>query len=281
MTHIVRTPTPPFWSHCGNLRIHQIPAAIDNLIWLIEYAPGRVAAVDGPSAVETLEYCEQHSLILDTIINTHTHGDHIGINRDLHKRGLLQNMRVLGASQRAHEIPGLTEKISDGDIVELGSVTGFAMQTDGHINGHISYVFSDLLFCGDTLFTGGCGYLFDGPPEAMYQSLQRLKALPLHTKICCAHEYTQDNLLFALSIEPNNTALQERAQECREIRQLGGCLVPSEKALEISTNPFLRWNSQEIINNLLQFFPALNPNSPAEVFAYTRKQKDSKAYRKQ
>ena len=153
------------------------------------------------------------------------------------------------------------------------------MQTDGHINGHISYVFSDLLFCGDTLFTGGCGYLFDGPPKAMYESLKRLKELPPHTKVCCAHEYTQDNLRFALFIEPQNNALQNRYQDCVQVRQQGRCLVPSTIALEKATNPFLRWDQPEIIQNLQKSFPSIDIDAPAEIFAYTRKSKDSKAYR--
>ena len=129
--------------------MHQIPAAQDNLVWLIEYHPGHVAAVDGPSAKETLLYCNDNNLILDTIINTHTHGDHIGINRDLSRRGLLKNMRVIGAKARYKEIPGITDMVEDGDSIFLGDIRGIAMRTDGHIDGHISYLFSDLLFCGE------------------------------------------------------------------------------------------------------------------------------------
>jgi len=280
MPHIVSIPTPTFASRCGFLHVHQVPAATDNLIWLIEYKKGHVAAVDGPSFREVRDYCSTYNLILDTIINTHTHADHIGINRDLQKQGLLTNMRVIGSLEREKDIPGITETVSDGDRVQLGEVTGIAMQTDGHINGHISYVFSDLLFCGDTLFTGGCGYLFDGPPKAMYESLQRLRELPSHTKVCCAHEYTQDNLLYALSIEPQNTELRHRYLNCLRIRQQGGCLVPSTIALEKSTNPFLRWENKEIIQHLKIHYPNMDIQNPADIFACIRKRKDSKAYKK-
>jgi hydroxyacylglutathione hydrolase len=279
MPHIVHHPHPPFLSSCKTLLVHQIPAATDNLIWLIEYKKGYVAAVDGPSAKEVLAYCAEHNLILDTIINTHTHGDHIGINLDLKKRGVLSQMRVIGAASRAADIPGITETVRDDDRIQLGSVTGQAMRTDGHINGHISYLFSDLLFCGDTLFTGGCGYLFDGPPKTMYESLKRLRALPQNTKVCCAHEYTQDNLLFARSMEPNNHALERRLDECIRIRKKGGTLVPSTLALECATNPFLRWDKEELFRTLQQENPLLKSNQEAEIFTATRRRKDSKKYR--
>ena len=279
MTHTVLHPHQPFSSACNSFRVHQVPAAQDNLIWLIEYTVGRVAAVDGPSAKEVLQYCNQHNLILDTIINTHTHGDHIGINRDLARRELLSNMRVIGARARQEDIPGINEMVVDGSEVILGACKGIAMRTDGHIDGHITYLFSDVLFCGDTLFTAGCGYLFDGPPTAMYNSLARLRALPPQTKVCCAHEYTIDNLLFALSIEPNNLALQKRYEEGRIRRDNGGTLIPSTMALECSTNPFLRWEQTEIIQSLQAQMPNIKLETPADIFAATRACKDSKRYR--
>lgn len=279
MIHTVQNPHPSFSSECGSFVVHQVPAAQDNLVWLIEYEKGRVAAVDGPSAKEVLGYCTHHNLSLDTIINTHTHGDHIGINRDLERKGLLKNIRVIGARSRCHEIPGITEMVQDGDIIQLGSISGMAWRTDGHINGHFSYVFSDVLFCGDTLFTGGCGYLFDGPPKAMQQSLLRLRSLPAHTKVCCAHEYTIDNLLFALSVEPSNTDLLRRYERGKQIREAGGTLVPSTIEMECKTNPFVRWEQKEIIDSLRIQMPNLPLDTPAQIFAATRKCKDSKRYK--
>ena len=279
MAHTVQQPNPPFLSSCKSITVHQIPAAQDNLIWLIEYKNGHVAAVDGPSAKEVLEYCTHNNLMLDTIINTHTHGDHIGINRDLAKRGLLENMRVIGAKARYKDIPGITDMVEDGDSVLLGGVRGLAMRTDGHIDGHISYLFSDVLFCGDTLFTGGCGYLFDGPAKAMYESLSRLRALPPQTKVCCAHEYTIDNLRFALSVEPNNHLLQQRYTHCLQERKKGKSLVPSTIKIERETNPFLRWDQPELQQSLSTEYPSLNLKEEAEVFTKTRQLKDSKKYR--
>lgn len=279
MNHTVQHPCLPFLSSCSRFRVHQVPAAQDNLIWLIEYNEGHVAAVDGPSAKEVLQYCNENNLTLDTIINTHTHGDHIGINRDLARKGLLGNMRVIGAKVRQQDIPGITEMVEDEDVVTLGTIQGVAMRTDGHINGHISYLFSDVLFCGDTLFTGGCGYLFDGPPQKMYESLSRLRDLDPSTKVCCAHEYTIDNLRFALSIEPSNLILQKRYEEGCKIRNAGGTLVPSTMELERQTNPFLRWEQREIIESLQKQLPNSSVNTSDEIFAATRACKDSKRYR--
>ncbi|MEC7984932.1 MAG: hydroxyacylglutathione hydrolase, partial [Myxococcota bacterium] len=271
---------PPFYSRCKNLKIHQIPAASDNLIWLIEYEPGFVAAVDGPSAKEVLIYCRQHALELTTIINTHTHGDHIGINRDLQRKGMLSKIRVVGSKSRRDQIPGITEGVEDGDQVQLGSACGTVFLTEGHIDGHVSYLFSDVLFCGDTLFTGGCGYLFDGPPSKMYHSLQRLASLPDHTKVCCAHEYTIDNLRFAISVEPQNTMLQERYHQTVSICQNGGSVVPSTMLDERQTNPFIRTESAELQENLQRFYPDLQTDDPVAVFTRCREHKNRKLYRR-
>ena len=172
-------------------------------------------------------YVAQRGLNLTTILTTHTHPDHIGIHRELAKRGALERLRVVGNASLAAAIPGLSEGVEDGSEVRLGELRGRAMLTEGHIDGHISYVFGDVLFCGDTLFAGGCGYLFDGPPAKMHASLARLAALADDTKVCCAHEYTEDNLRFAWSVEPDNEALAARIRQVWALRAEGGCTVPS------------------------------------------------------
>jgi len=277
--HSVTIPTPPFYSKCETLKIHQIPSAFDNLIWLIEYEKGLAAAVDGPSAKEVLHYCTQNDLRLTTIINTHTHPDHIGINKDLQRRGLLSSLRVVGAAKRATDIPGITECVQHGSKLQLGPVTGKAFLTEGHINGHMSYLFSNILFCGDTLFTGGCGYLFDGPPSKMYHSLKLLSSFPDDTKICCAHEYTLDNLLFALSIEPHNANLQQRYSHSQKVCGLGGSVVPSNMLEEKHTNPFLRLDSKELQQSLQKHYEDLDTNDPIAVFTKCREHKNKKYYR--
>ena len=210
------------------------------MVWLIEFEQGTVAAVDGPSAHEVIKYCSEHTLKLTTVLNTHTHGDHIGINKDLQSMGLLDAIAVYGAATRAHDIPGLTHPVDDGSVFMLGAHQVKVLRTEGHINDHMSFLIEDFVFCGDTLFSGGCGYLFDGPPQKMHDSLQRLANLSPETKVCCAHEYTEDNLRFALMVEPTNPDLLVRAQNVARIRSLGRSTLPSTIGLEKKTNPFIR-----------------------------------------
>ena len=265
--HVITQPSPPFSIAGGLGRVHQVLAASDNLCWLIEYKSGYVAVVDGPYISSVLDYCEAHQLTLTHILNTHTHGDHIGINRDAKRRGLLQSLEVWGAGKTADQIPGLTRGLQEGDQVQLGALTGEVWLTEGHLDGHISFVFDGALFCGDTLFCGGCGYLFDGPAEVMYESLLRFSTLPEETYVCCAHEYTQDNLHFALSVDPNNQDLKRRARDVLIRRSRGESTVPSRIGDELKTNPFLP--------NL----SSAERSYSAEHFAATRALKDRKRYR--
>jgi hydroxyacylglutathione hydrolase len=281
MPHVVTRPRAPVSVCAGRLTLHQIPAAHDNLIWLLaDDAEKTAAAVDGPNAAGVLAYCEAHDLRLTTIFNTHTHHDHIGINVDLAARGQLAALRVVGARARASEIPGLTEPVVDGDSVTFGGVPGRVMLTEGHIDGHVSYVFGEVLLCGDTMFAAGCGYLFDGPPAKMHDSLQRLAALPPETLVCCAHEYTQDNLRFAWSIDPDNEALARRIREVWDLRARGECSVPSTIAVERETNPFLRATVPEIAARLAAAMPDHDVSTPAGAFAAARALKDRKDYRR-
>lgn len=274
--HCVQKPVDDFQSSSGAYTIIQVPAASDNLVWLIQYAPGRCAAVDGPDAKNALEYAQARGLVLDTIINTHTHPDHIGINRDLKKRGLLQQMRVIGPASRRADVPGITEPVKDGDVVELGSSSGTALLTEGHIDGHTSFLFDDILFCGDALFTAGCGYLFDGPPESMHRTLQKLSALPKETKVCCAHEYTLDNLKFAWMLEPSNAKLKTRILKSIKTREAGECCVPSTIGEETETNPFMRTLSNELRESLSNHFQMdFQHETPRVVFKKTRALKDA------
>ncbi|MCA9574164.1 MAG: hydroxyacylglutathione hydrolase [Polyangiales bacterium] len=280
MDHVVTSPRAPFTTADGLLEVHQIPAARDNLVWLLRPTGGdEVAAVDGPDASAVLAYCEARGLRLTTILNTHTHGDHIGINRDLAKRGLLDGMRVVGAAATRDAIPGLTEAVSEGDTVRLGDATARVLLTEGHIDGHVSYVFSDALFCGDTLFAGGCGYLFDGPPAKMHASLGRLGQLPEGTRVCCAHEYTEDNLRFAFSVEPDNAALADRIRAVWALRARGECAVPSTVGEELRTNPFLRHHSATLRARVAEALPEQPRDTDEQVFAATRLLKNKGAYK--
>ncbi|MCA9615879.1 MAG: hydroxyacylglutathione hydrolase [Myxococcales bacterium] len=280
MTHDVTRPTPPFASSTGRFEVHQIPAAQDNLVWvLVCTQTGDAAVVDGPSANELLPYLEAKGIRLRVILNTHHHGDHVGVNADLKKRGLLEGMEVFGPAKKAAMVPGLTRGVGEGDVVNVGAVEGRVMLTEGHVDGHVSYVFDDVVFCGDTMFGAGCGYLFDGPPSKMHESLERLAALPPETRVCCAHEYTLDNLRFAWSVEPDNEALAERIRKARRIRAEGGSTVPSTVGLERSTNPFLRHHVDTLRAKVAAAMPDRPMGTAAEIFAATRALKDRKDYR--
>jgi len=280
MQHVVKQPTPAFRSHSGALEVHQVCAWQDNFVWVIVDVAGRSAAVvDGPDAGGALELCSRLGVSLTTVLNTHTHPDHIGINVDLERRGLLPSLEVVGSSRPASAIPGQTVSVTQGDTVRLGGVVGQVLLTEGHQNGHVSYLFEDLLFCGDTLFAGGCGYLFDGPASAMHTSLQTLAALPPQTRVCCAHEYTQDNLRFAWSVEPQNPALAERIRDVWARRAAGQSTVPSTIEDERATNPFVRVDSSEIAQRVAAAMPNVAMQTPAQVFAATRKLKDRKEYK--
>jgi len=261
------------------MTVHQLPAWRDNLVWILSVGD-EAAVVDGPPvADQVLEYCAANGLRLTTILNTHTHGDHVGINRDLAKRGLLDGLAVVGPGRAAAQVPGLTVGVDDGDVVEFAGVAGRVLLTEGHIDGHVSYLFEDLLFCGDTLFGAGCGYLFDGPPQKMHASLSRLAELPEDTRVCCAHEYTEDNLRFAWTIEADNPALADRIRYTWAIRATGGSSVPSTIGLERATNPFLRHQSEGLVARVKAAMPDRDLASPASVFAATRALKDRKDYK--
>ena len=281
MSHVVTRPTAPFSSSDGRITVHQIPAWVDNLVWLVSCnATGETAVVDGPpEAGGVLDYCETHGLRLATVLNTHTHGDHVGINVDLQRRGLLASLAVLGPGSRADEVPGLTRGVGEGDVFSIGNAEGRVMLTEGHLNGHVSYLLDDVLLCGDTMFTGGCGRVVDGPPAAMHRSLQRLAALPDDTRVCCAHEYTQDNLRFAWTLEPGNEALAARIREVWALRAEGGCAVPSRMEQERRTNPFLRADAPELVASLRAAVPDAPLEDALQVFTATRALKDRGEYK--
>ena len=280
MKHVVTRPRAPFRTASGALEIHQLLSMSDNLIWMVVCVEtGATAVVDGPEAGPVLDWCAETGHTLTHVINTHTHWDHIGVNQDLERRGLLDDLTVIGPARAAKDVPGLTRGVDQGDEVTLGAATGCVMLTEGHIDGHVSYVFEDVLFCGDTLFGAGCGYLFDGPPKKMHASLQSLAALEDGTRVCCAHEYTEDNLRFAWMVEPDNAALAARIRETWALRGRGECSVPSTIAEERATNPFLRVHSETLRGRVAEAMPGADMSTDAGVFAATRALKDRKDHR--
>ena len=276
MTHIVSRSAEPFLAHDGRLEVHQVYAAHDNVIWLVRCVKtGETAIVDGPDAASVLQYVEAKELSPSVLLNTHTHGDHVGINMDLARRGLLDSYRVIGRGA----VPGLTREVSEGDLVKVGQSTGRVLLTEGHLDNHVSYVFDDLLFCGDALFAGGCGRLFDGPAAKMFDSLLRMAELDGSTRVCCGHDYTLDNLRFAWSVEPDNEALAERIRRVWALSQQGRCALPSTIEEERATNPFLRPGSPTLIAAVSRALPDLSLDDHLEVFAATRALKDRGDYR--
>ncbi len=280
VTHVVTAPRAPFAIAGGALQVHQVPMWRDNLGWLIvDPATGSCAAVDGTDSDELGDYMAARDLRLAAILNTHTHYDHVGFNKWLAKRGRLEGVRVYGPARAADDVPGLTDPVDDGDTVTFAGVTARVWLTEGHIDGHVSYVFDGAVFCGDTMFGAGCGRLFDGPAAKMHASLQRLAELPGTTRMCCAHEYTEDNLRFAWTVEPNNPSLAERIRRVRRARKSGASSIPSLIAEERATNPFVRTDSTELRTRVAAAMGIAADAPDHAIMGATRALKDRGDYR--
>ncbi|MGR9105662.1 MAG: hydroxyacylglutathione hydrolase [Gammaproteobacteria bacterium] len=252
------------------LEILQLPVLQDNYVYLIhETESAQTAVVDPAVAAPVLEQLAARGWSLDYILNTHHHGDHVGANLELKRK---TGCRVVGCRADRVRIPGIDILLDEGDRFDLGLARSQVISVSGHTVGHIAYWFPDqkALFCGDTLFALGCGRLFEGSPAQMWDSLCKIKHLPPDTRVYCAHEYTQTNGRFALTLEPRNRALQERMQEVDLRRTKNLATVPSTLEEELATNPFLRVDSAEILETL-----AIDSGDPVEVFAEIRRRKDS------
>lgn len=254
------------------IEVQGVPAFTDNYIWLI-HASGKpyVAIVDPGDADPVQEAIARQGLVPVAILITHHHGDHTGGIRDLLSH---TKMPVYGPANES--IPSLTHPLSEGDHVRLDALGADFRVIDvpGHTRGHIAYYGHDMLFCGDTLFAGGCGRLFEGSPEQMYASLLKISGLPDVSKVYCAHEYTQDNLKFASVAEPQNEDLRRRVADTRKLRAQGLPTVPSLLGLEKLTNPFLRAHIRALKASAEDF--AGRPlTTPAQVFAVLRHWKDT------
>ena len=246
-----------------------MPCLEDNYGYLIrDAATGVTASVDTPSASAILAALTQKGWKLDFILNTHHHDDHAGGNLELKER---TGCRIVGPRADSARIPGIDIAVGNGDVVEVGSRRARVLDTPGHTRGHIVYVFDadHAAFVGDTLFAMGCGRLFEGTPAQMWDSLQKLLPLPDETRVYCAHEYTQKNAHFALSVEPDNADLVARVAEVDKARAMGLPTVPSTMGRERRTNPFLRPDSPG-----LQATLGLPGASLVDVFAETRRRRN-------
>jgi len=252
------------------LEIVQIEAfyVLDNYLYII-HGDGFTATVDPAVPEPIIEACEARGWTLTHILSTHHHGDHTGANLALKEK---YGCVIVGNGADAARIPGIDVQVSEGDTVTLGDATATVMDVSGHTVGHIAYHFADdnALFIGDTVFSLGCGRMFEGTPEMYQGSLEKVKALPASTKLYCAHEYTASNGAFALSVEPDNAALIARMEEVGLLRAANQPTVPSTLASELACNPFLRTHSAEIRTNL-----GLIEASNTAVFAELRARKDN------
>ena len=252
------------------LQVYQFPCRSDNYGFLAHDPTLNVtASIDTPEEGPINTALEEKGWRLTHILNTHHHGDHTGANIALKERW---GCTIVGAANDAERIPGIDVRMADGDKYQFGSLIADVFEVPGHTTGHIAYYFSseDIAFVGDTLFALGCGRLFEGTPEMMWNSLQKLMALPDETIVYCAHEYTQSNAQFALSVEPGNAALVARSQEIDALRAEGKPTVPTTIGLERATNPFLRPMSKN-----LQETVGLSGADLVSVFTETRLRKDN------
>ena len=252
------------------MNILPLPAFTDNYIWLIE-ENGKATVVD-PGDAEVVNNClKEKNLELENILITHHHFDHTGGVEQLKKS---HECNVFGP----HDSPfkGVEKKLKENDEISIHGSTFKIIEVPGHTLDHIAYYSEEqnTLFCGDTLFSGGCGRIFEGTPDQMYESLSKLSVLDLSTKIYCTHEYTQSNLNFAIKVEPGNNNLVEYKNKIDEKRSNNEISLPTNLKLEKNINPFLRSHVEEIKENVKDF-AKINHPSDLETFTAVRSLKDN------
>jgi hydroxyacylglutathione hydrolase len=256
------------------MEIKRLPVLSDNYIFLLHDPDNNTAAVVDPAVSAPVIQClEELGAELVAIFNTHHHSDHVGANKELIEK--FPNLCVYGGKEDRGRIPGQQVFLEEGDTVEFAGKIADVYFVPGHTRAHIAYYFSPNsssetgdLFCGDTLFAGGCGRLFEGTPAQMVQSLTKLRNLPDNTRVWCAHEYTLSNLKFAVTVDRNNNDLKNRYNQVIKARENAQATVPSLLGEEKKTNPFLRWD-QTALQSITEM------NDPAKVFGKIRGMKDN------
>ncbi len=248
-----------------------IPVLFDNYAYLLVDG-SQAAVVDPGEALPVLQILQDRALKLTTILNTHFHSDHVGGNEELKQE---TGCQVIGPDDT--RVPGLDRAVADGDIITIGSTTVEVIATPGHTRSDVCYYMPPspdnkpgAVWTGDTLFIGGCGRLYEGSPELMWESLSKLAALPPDTLVYCGHEYVIENFEFALTVEPDNQTVRRRLSDIKQKRRTGRPTVPSTIREELLTNPFLR-----AVNPEMGAAIGMPNASAVEVFAELRKRKNA------
>jgi hydroxyacylglutathione hydrolase len=250
--------------------VHQFLCLTDNYgVLLHDSVTGSTASIDAPEARPILAALDERGWTLSHLLITHHHADHVQGAPELKAR--FPSLKAVGPAKDAARIGFLDTLVGEGDEVRVGSLGGRVIETPGHTLGHIAYHFEEdaLAFCGDTLFSLGCGRAFETPYAALWASLLKLAALPGETQVYCGHEYTQANARFALTIEPDNPALKTRAEEVARLRAEKRPTLPTTIAAELAANPFLRADKPSV-----QAAVGMAGADAADVFAEIRARKD-------
>ena len=251
------------------MKVIIIPILSDNYSYLIIDKENKFcSAVDPASPEEIIPFLEKEKIGLKNILNTHYHSDHTAGNLYLKKKF---KCKIYGPDKEKDQIPGIDVALKENDTLKINDYSVKIFETPGHTAGHIIYWFEkeQVVFTGDTLFVLGCGKLFEGTPEIMWDSLLKIRNLPKKTQIYCGHEYSKSNADFALSVEKNNNKLLKRSDEINKLINENSFTVPTTLEKEIECNPFLRADVDNIKKNL-----EMENASPAEVFGEIRKKKD-------
>lgn len=253
------------------LKVERVPCLSDNYAWIIHDAStSSTAVVDPAESGPVLDVLKKNGWNLSHVFNTHHHADHTGANVALKKRF---GCEIVGPRADRDRIPGIDVELKDGDVYKFGDLDVLCLDTPGHTRGHVTYYIAaaKALFPGDTLFAMGCGRLFEGTPEQMWNSLSKFLDLPEDTRVYCAHEYTQSNARFAMFIDKENEDLQDRKARVDEARARNEPTIPSLLGEEFKTNPFLRPGDKNIRSTL-----GISPNaSDIDAFGAIRAAKDS------
>ena len=230
--------------------VRAVPCLTDNYAWLLrDEATGTVAICDPGEATPVIDALDAAGGRCDLILLTHHHGDHVNGVEEIRAR---YGARVVGAQADAHRLPPLDTAVMPGDTVAIGETEGRVIDSPGHTLGHVAFYFpdGDVLLCGDTLFSLGCGRLLEGTPADMFRALELLKQLPDQTLVCAGHEYTESNARFALTVEPDNAELRAKAEAVFAARAAGRPTLPAVLGKERATNPFLRAGSVERLGEI-------------------------------